>query len=48
MGHIVMFVKSDYVVYICTFYWMLFGLYIGIWGMFLLKEEHVDETTVFT
>lgn len=25
MGHIVMFVKSVYVVYICTFYWMLFG-----------------------
>jgi len=50
MGHIVMFVKSVYVVYICTFYWMLFGLCIGIWGMFffLLKEEHVDETTIFT
>jgi len=26
MGHIVMFVKSVYVVYICTFYWMLFWI----------------------
>jgi len=38
MGHIVMFVKSVYVVYICTFYWMLFGLCVGIWCMFFVER----------